>query len=78
MTPPPYAGPDLATLAAARCKDGAPKLTPAELSTHLYTLPAGPERAATSGRVAWTAHDADGVTRNNVVRAAKTDRLYAG
>lgn len=28
--------------------------------------------------VAWSTHDAGGVTRNDIICAAKTDRLYAG
>ena len=116
MTSPPNAAPDLATLTAMRCKAGAPKLTPAELSVHLQTLAgwteAGggiekmygfadfhetvgfvnalawianredhhPDLRVSYNRcvVAWSTHDAGGVTQNDVVCAAKTDRLYAG
>ena len=116
MTPRPYAVPDLATLAGMRCKAGAQKLTPAELSAHLHTL-AGwirasggikkmyafadfhetvgfvnalawianredhhPDLRVSYNRcvVAWSTHDAGGVTQNDVVCAAKTDRLYTG
>jgi len=116
MTPPPNAAPDLATLAAMHCKAGAPRLTPAELATHLQTLAgwteAGggiekmyafanfyetvgfvnalawiafhedhhPDLRVSYNRcvVVWSTHDAGGVTQNDVVCAAKTDRLYAG
>lgn len=116
MTPAPDSTPALNALAALHCGAGAPRLTAAELASHLQTL-AGwtqvndriekmyafadfhatigfvnalawianredhhPDLHVSYNRcvVAWSTHDAGGVTQNDVVCAAKTDRLYAG
>lgn len=102
-------------LASMHCRDGAPRLTPDELATHLASLPGWRPTATAIVKeftfanfdetmqfvnalafiaqrenhhpdlsvhyakcvVAFGTHDAGGVTQNDIVCAARTERLFA-